>query len=429
MKVLLISHNPISTSNNMGKTFLSLFSSFKVDEMSQFYVHPSFPDVAKCTSYYRLTDKNILKGILRFSARGQIIDCKDIELNEEANNTVDTVKSVSKKSPFRYLLRDMAWGISRWYTKRLKSWIDSQKPDVIFLAPGYAKFIYDIALKISKTYKLPIVTYICDDFYFVNDKGALIARLQVGLLKRKISQLMNSVNGIISICDEIKDNYEKKFGVRCMTLMTGSGFNVDDAEKYFDKKIHNKNALVYLGNVRCNRYKSLIQIGHALEQINNQDNTDFKLKIYTSEKAESILNCLSEVKTIELCGYVSGEKFLQTLCSAEVLVHTESFDESMIDLVKHSISTKIADSLASGRKFFAYGPQNIASINYLKNNEIAYVATSENELKDVLYRCLTESGEQIIDRAKTFARIHHDSERNSIILHDELQKVIEQKAE
>lgn len=413
----------------MGKTFLSLFSSFKVDEMSQFYVHPSFPDVAKCTSYYRLTDKNILKGILRFSARGQIIDCKDIELNEETNNTVDTVKSVSKKSPFRYLLRDMVWGISRWYTKRLKSWIDSQKPDIIFLAPGYAKFIYNIALKISKSYKLPIVTYICDDYYFVQNNGSILKRIQVSLLKRKIEKLMKRTSEIISICDEIKNNYESKFNVPCTTLMTGSSFKADSASKYYIEEKHDKNAFVYLGNIRCNRYKSLIEIGQALETINNKKNSGYKLKIYTSEKDEKILSQLKSVSTIELCGYVSGDEFLQTLCSAEVLVHTESFDESMIDVVKHSISTKIADSLASGRKFFAYGPQNIASINYLKNNEIAYVATSENELKDVLYRCLTESGEQIIDRAKTFARIHHDSERNSILLHDELQKVIEQKAE
>lgn len=429
MKVLLISHNPISTSNNMGKTFLSLFSSFRIDEISQFYVHPSLPDVVRCNSYYRLTDKNIIKGILRFSAYGKIIDCKEIDLNKKSSNTVDTVKSATKKNPFRYLLRDMVWGVSRWYTKKLKKWIVLQKPDVIFLAPGYAKFIYNVAIKISKEYKLPIVTYICDDFYFVNNKGSLISRLQVGLLKRKISRLMKFTNEIISICDEIKDSYEKKFHVHCMTLMTGSSFNVDEAQKYYNEKIYDKTALVYLGNVRCNRYKSLRQIGYALEQINEQNNADYRLKIYTSEKDESILGCLNEVKTIEICGYVSSEEFLQTLCSAEVLVHTESFDESMVDLVKHSVSTKIADSLASGRKFFAYGPENVASISYLKNNGLAYVATDEDELKDILYQCLTESGEQIIDKAKAFAKTNHDSERNSILLHDELQKIIENEVE
>ena len=29
MKVLLLSHNPVTTYNNMGKTFLSLFSAFR----------------------------------------------------------------------------------------------------------------------------------------------------------------------------------------------------------------------------------------------------------------------------------------------------------------------------------------------------------------------------------------------------------------
>lgn len=41
MKVLLISHNSISTYQNMGKTFLSLFNCFQKEELCQLYIYPS----------------------------------------------------------------------------------------------------------------------------------------------------------------------------------------------------------------------------------------------------------------------------------------------------------------------------------------------------------------------------------------------------
>ena len=46
MKVLLLSHNPVTTYNNMGKTFLSLFSAFRPEELCQLYLYPAVPDTA-----------------------------------------------------------------------------------------------------------------------------------------------------------------------------------------------------------------------------------------------------------------------------------------------------------------------------------------------------------------------------------------------
>lgn len=422
MKVLLVSHNPISTSNNMGKTFLSLFSAFQVKELCQFYVHPSLPDVKKCDSYYRITDNNVLKGLMKFSVNGTAISNEVISENKTVKN-LDTVRTASRKTPARYLVRDFVWKISNWYTKKLRNWVSTQNPEIIFLAPGYAKFIYDIALKISKEFDLPIVVYICDDYFFVQNGGSFLKRIQVRQLKCKIAKLMGHTSEIISICDEIKDNYEHKFNVPCTTIMTGSSFKAEDSFKYYVEEKHDKNAFVYLGNVRCNRYKSLIEIGQALGNINSKNKTDYKLKIYTSENDEKILSQLKSVLTIELCGYVSGDEFLQTLCSAEVLVHTESFDDDMVDLVKNSISTKIADSLASGRKFLAYGPENIASVKYLKSNGAAYVATKSAELEEMLLKAITENGSDIIAKAKECALKNHDSKKTSQLLHERIENL------
>ena len=66
MKVLIISHNPITTYQSMGKTMLSLFSSFKKEELCQLYIYPTVPDIDVCSSYFRITDRNVLNSYFHF---------------------------------------------------------------------------------------------------------------------------------------------------------------------------------------------------------------------------------------------------------------------------------------------------------------------------------------------------------------------------
>lgn len=64
MKVLIISHNVFSKTDNMGKTLSTYFSSFKSDELAQFYIHSQIPTLDICSNYYRITDKEAIKSIL-----------------------------------------------------------------------------------------------------------------------------------------------------------------------------------------------------------------------------------------------------------------------------------------------------------------------------------------------------------------------------
>jgi hypothetical protein len=168
MKILLITHNPICTSNNMGKTFLSLFSAFGKAELCQLYVHPTIPDVDACGSYYRITDRQVLKA-LPFGCPGAEVSAEQVQ-QQIALREAGTLPPPPKRggaSAGKRLLRDAMWAMSGWYSSDLRKWLDREKPDRILVAPGAAKFLYNIALRIAKERKIPIVTYICDEYYFV----------------------------------------------------------------------------------------------------------------------------------------------------------------------------------------------------------------------------------------------------------------------
>ena len=74
-----------------------------------------------------------------------------------------------------------------------------------------------------------------------------------------------------------------------------------------------------------------------------------------------------------------------------MLLHAESFEPDCVERVKHSVSTKIADYLASGVPVVAYGPEGIASMAHLKRWDCSFSATEPERLEDTLLRALTDA--------------------------------------
>ncbi len=422
MKILIVSHNPMTTHNNMGKTIATLFRSFSQEELCHLYVYPTIPDIDKCSSYFRITDKDVLKSFYRLKVHGRVIHKSEIDpqKHELFENERDEAvyRNKKNKGPFRVLLRDMMWKLSRWYTKELRTWLKEQRPTHIFLAPGTAKFIYDVARKIAGELHIPIITYICDDYYFVKPADTALGIFQQRLLKRKIEKTMLCTSQIITICKELELLYGEKFNRPTTTVMTGSDIEIAEYPKACD----NPQSIVYMGNVRCNRYLSLLEIGRAIDAINDTDGTDYSLEIYSGEKDPVILETLRQAKSIKFCGFVSGEKFRQVFGAADILLHTEAFDEDSIDLVKHSVSTKIADSLSSGICLFAYAPGCVASMNYLVRNNCAMTCTDKKDLKNQLHVVFGDkkAREAVVNAALTLAKKNHDG----ISVGNEIKRII-----
>lgn len=427
MKVLIISHNPITTYQNMGKTMLSLFSDFKENELCQFYIYPTLPNIDKCNSYYRITDKDILKSLPLKVVRGGCIAKECIapthSLFEKAGDQA-VYKTKHNHNPFLMLARDIMWRIARWWTKDFAAWIEQEKPQVIFVAPGRGSFIYDIARKISTKYGIPIVTYICDDYYFVKN-SSFSSSIYTRHLQRNMDRLMKQTALIVGICDEISHTYSEKFGVPAITVMTGSSFAVETEPKLRREP----SVITYFGNIRCNRYISLLEIGRTLDQINMQYGVDYRLKIYTAESDPSILQALQKVNSIELCGYVSGEAYEKAFHNAEILLHVEAFDTESIDKVRHSISTKIADSLASGIPLFAYGPEEVASMRYLLHIGGAVVCRDQNALEKDLRMLFGDEAirNHAVKNALAAARKYHDHLANSHLLYKKTESLLSQE--
>lgn len=406
----------------MGKSIGALFSSFSKEELCQLYIYPTLPDIDVCSSYYRITDKDVFKGYYKFHVSGQEIRKEDIvEYDPASFKDERFYRNRKNHNAVRLLLRDIMWKFSHWFNKKLKEWIVREKPTHVFVAPGESKFIYDIALKISKKFQLPIIAYICDDYYFVDKSRSLVKRIQLSLLHNKIKKLLSRTSYIVTICSELEEAYKKEFGENIVTIMTGSNYPITDSVK----KLQNINSITYMGNIRCNRFNSLVDMGQVLDSINQENGTNYRIDIYSAEKDEGILKLFDDIKSIRLCGFVAGAKFYQTLMSSELLLHVEAFDHKSIDSVKYSVSTKIADSLGSGICLFAYGPDSVASMKYLMRNDCAIVAKSKDELRDKLISAFLSEDlrEHKAEQGLVVAETYHNAISTSKKFHSILETV------
>ena len=421
MKLLVVSHNVFSKTGGMGKTLSAYFKGFDCGELAQLYIHSEIPTVDVCENYYRVTDKDMIKSVFTRKS-GKIFGSCDIERDKVSSRT-DTgavakiYQKASKRTPSVYVLRNLLWNIGRWKTKKLEDWLDSFNPDAVFLASGDYTFIYKIALKIAQKRKIPLFVSCMDDYYLYNKNSEkTVGRLYHHFFLKQVYKTMGYASAIFSICDKMTEDYKKLFNKPIYTLHTGTELK----EPLSYKK---NNRISYIGNLSLGRDKQLIAIGKALKEVKS-DNKPETIDVYSPECRKEILENLTAENGINFCGRIGPEQVKRVMGESMLLIHTESFDDVIRKSVAYSVSTKIADSLASGTCIFAYGPKEVASIDYLMNNKAAYCVTSKNKLVACLEEITQNSmlRREIAVNAVQLAYKNHNIDTNS----DTIKGVIEQ---
>ncbi len=421
MKILVVSHNVFSKTYNMGKTMTSYFENADGVELAQFYIHSEVPVDPVCKNYYRITDKEAIKSIITRKS-GRIFGEADIKTDisdsrTDTGNTAKLYQKARKRSPLVYFARNLWWSMGKWKTKKLLSWVDNFNPDAVFFASGDYAFMYKIALKIAQYKNIPLAVSCMDDYYFYNKNadtfgGKFIHRR----FMKQVKKTMDYASCLFPICEKMGREYGEYFGKPYYTLCTPSSIS---APLSFEKS----NAISYIGNIRYNRNEQIVAIGKALKGLDIQGKPDF-IDVYSGEKDPELLKILTEENGIKFHGSIPADKVLEVMGKSLAVIHTEAFDKTTRQIVAYSVSTKIADSLASGTALLAFGPAEVASMEYLIENEAAFCATSESKLSSVLSELISdnEKREKTVANAIALAKKNHDSARSGKMIIETLEE-------
>lgn len=409
-KVLVISHNVFSKTSSMGRTLTNFFIDWSKEDIAQLYLHTQVPTTNVCENYFRITDFDVLKKSKKNI--GTVFKSQDIQ-NDLKTERVDTgiesqiYQRGRKRKPYMYIGRNLIWATDKWKNKKLLDWVDAFNPDIIFFASGDYVFAYKIAMYIAKYKNIPILTYVCDDYYFSKRKSVSpLYYLNRFHFKYTMKKLFKHNKNLIAICDKISFDYSKKFGVKADTIMTSSLLSP------IVKNTSNDHITIsYIGNMGYNRHKMLIEIGNILTKMPY----DIKLDIYSGETRSDIINELKKCNRINFHGSVSYDEVVKIMQKSDILVHVESMDAEIRNKVRYSVSTKIADTLSMGKCLLAYGPSDIASIEYLRDNNCACVVTKKDSLAFNLQELIIDSKlrEKYELNATNTAEKNHNIEINS----------------
>lgn len=412
MKVLVISANGFSKTLNNGKTLEAMFSAFNRDDLCQIVSRPQKQiDFEFCNSYYCITEADTLIGIVSKRESGNILNrCTNIG----SSNTTDRLYRLKKMIP--QLIRDIAADCTNWQTEKFNKWLIAQKPDLLFLVGG-SRFLHSIALYVKSYLNIPLATFYTDDYIIYPHFYGLTGSYLKNKLIASYRKIISESNLCFAIGDIMSKEYAEYFGKKFHPIM-----NALAPESYIEPESHNNIVVSYFGGLHLNRWQMLIKFRKLLP-----DNIEFN--VYTSSVlSEKIAKSFNDSKIIHR-GCISGEELRNAMLNSDILLHVESDDKSNRRLTRLSVSTKIPEYLMSGRCIIGFGPQEVASMKELSNNDVGYSidsTKSDSDIREQLKLILSDRTQfQIIGkRGYDFALKKYDGIENARVFKEKLNSII-----
>jgi len=422
--VLIVSNNSISKTGSNGRTLANLFFGWPKDCLAQFCISTDEPDYGVCDNYYLVTDKSALDGFLHFRKAKR---CNiDTNLYSKGNSKM-TAKKVVCKSPLTVIVRNLIWQPKRWKSNNFVKWIDDFKPELILLMNTDSLFMLKVATDLSKERKIPIVMYNTEGFYFFEKpfiKSSRYERLLFCLYqsfyKQVFAKTMKKVALSIYLNSKLQSDYDKVFRGRSMIIYTGSKIKPSNDYHPFNFQ---KPVFSYIGNLAYSRIDALIEVAEVLQSIN----TNYILDIYgqcddiTKEK-------VGKCSGISLKGFVPYEKVIKIIEHSDILFHAETHEEKWAEALKYGFSTKIADSVCSGKSFVMYSSPDIAGADYIIKTGAGWFASNKDELKRTIITIINNKSERekVLSKAKKIALQYHQAQKNSETFQKALINIIDE---
>ncbi len=257
----------------------------------------------------------------------------------------------------------------------LSDWIEDFQPDLIYTMLCDLDIML-LCLQLSRKYNLPITPHFMDDWvasvFFVNPVRSFLSIYSHFLLK----QVLKRSRHPMVICDAMSHEYVRRFQIDFAPFMRC----IEDTEIANGSDACNVNPVrfIYIGGLHLDRWRSLQDIGIAMQCLNARG-VPVQVEIYVHpidlKRYGARLNLPLSMKVI---GSLPSHSVIEMQRNADVLMHVESFASVNVKFTRYSISAKIPEYLAAGKPILAYGPSNIASIDFLRTNGCASVVSQRS---------------------------------------------------
>lgn len=407
-RILIINSDSVYVNNATGITLLSIISTIDTSKVLEVFYMP-------CS--VKEEDRKI-KGIRLYFKHIKLYDRLLAQRDSVINSSIRKNDYVMKKKSLLSLLRQrivLQLGIGK--IKIDKTTLDLIKqfaPEVIYTlggSPNKLKLSYLLSLK----FDIPIIIHHMDNWmnHIQWENNPLLRGYKKKL--RKYCELCYSRSSVnLTIGDKMAEVFSAQTGINHFPLMN----TLNTSEMYCGEQSKYLRRFIYAGGLHLGRDVTLKKLASTLEQ-NKYKYPDIEFNIYTTEDNRTLFSDnFSEFSVVKFCDYVPHENIKSVYENTDILVHVESNEIERNDFFKYSISTKIPEYLATGRPLLFFGPSNINLYHFLGKEEIAFVASTEEELQKAI-DILLSKGEPVslvTRKALKYAKEKYDIENTKKVL-------------
>ncbi len=387
MKRILVTSIPSWSQTSGANTYSTLLEGIPDVEIANLYTKADSPDSLVCSRYFQILEGAVVKSVFNRN----VITGKEVCVRHK-NQAVSPIELAEKKRysffsknrlPIFLWGRELLWKLGRWNSKELDDFLDDFKPDVLMFSIESYLYFNRINNYIIKHCKPSLVIgFLWDDNFTYKQSNNISYYISRFFVRKSAVNLVKSCNKILAISPKMKRECDEFFGVN--SILVTKPIRSTNVSEYKNDSIR-PIRLIYTGKMIIGRNRSLVALAAAIQKINN-DGQKMYLDIYTSTKLDKV----DEVNlNIDGCCCVHGsipqsQVFIEQEQS-DILVFVESFTNRVARL---SFSTKITDYLSSRRCILAIGPDDISSIEYLKENNAAIICNSQEEIYSQLRKII-----------------------------------------
>ncbi len=393
-RVLIVGTVPYNEKST-SRAFDSYFHYWEKENLAQIFSNTKIPIKGHCSTLFQITDQRMLKRWMgKRIDTGKIFNYEQLP-TEWKDNDLEVGSSVvsklygigSKKNSLVYLARGVIWRKNLWCTDKLNKWLDNFQPECVFLSFSDDFFIPKIALYVAERFDIPIISSIGDDYYFNYDRTlSPFYHIYKRLYRNLIRKVLCHKGSAIYIGDKIRDKYNMEFGLNGKTVYLTSTIHRREF-KVIDKV---NPQISYFGNIRLGRNESLNEIGMALGQINK----DYVLDVYSNESNPEFYKLFDSNPNVKFHGSVPYAEVQRKTVESDIVVVVEGFEKKYVDITRYSLSTKVADSLASGVSVLAYGSMECGAIEYAADTGCIATCVDKKNLVKVIHKLISEESYQ-----------------------------------
>lgn len=394
-RVLIVSMNSISSHANNGKTLAGIFSLWDRDHLAQLYFQDEIPETERFNSFFRVRDVDILRSIFFRLPRGARVKPKRrVASHHEGKRAscILIIKILKSLGTVKLLARKWLYGSKRWLSDDLICWVSSFNPQAIFLLGSQVEYPYKISTYLSQKFGVPLYIYFTDDYLGGSLSGCPLARYVEYRNKRTIIKSMHVAKKCFVIGEEMEFVYNKRYGLEFDVLINPVDIKIDSkSESVYKRK--KKYVFLYAGGLTLGRLEAVLNFAKVIRDCSLSFDISCTFDVCSGDALTPRERRRLKRSDINFLGKLDHTELLSKYEEIDFLLHVESDKDEFIKKTKLSVSTKIPESLSSGRCLIAFGPAEVASMKLIYKNGIGFYIDSRADAAAVAQRL----GQYIVD--------------------------------